>query len=117
MRIGELAVESGVSPRALRHYEERGLLNSGRESNGYRIYDAGVLVRVRNIRLLLDAGLGIDDIRELDSCLDDDLSGVGSCSEAVTLYERRLHKVRAQRAALAELENRLAEKLDLLRAH
>lgn len=117
MRIGELAAKSGVSPRALRHYEKRGLLHSSREENGYRTYESEALVRVRNIRILLDAGLSLDNIRELNACLEEDLARIGTCSEAVALYERRLSTVQEQLAALNEVASRLTEKLDLLRAH
>jgi len=38
MRIGELSAKAGVSRRALRYYEEQGLLVPRREANGYREY-------------------------------------------------------------------------------
>lgn len=38
MRIGELARRTGVSVRALRYYEEQGLLVPARAANGYREY-------------------------------------------------------------------------------
>ena len=36
MRIGEVAERAGVSTRALRYYEEQGLLESDRTSSGQR---------------------------------------------------------------------------------
>ncbi|WP_370962500.1 MerR family transcriptional regulator [Amycolatopsis sp. cg9] len=43
MRIGELAEKTGVSVRALRYYEEKGMLVPGRTAGGHRSYpDAGV---------------------------------------------------------------------------
>lgn len=36
MQIGELARLSGVSARALRHYEDRGLVIPNRTAGGYR---------------------------------------------------------------------------------
>jgi DNA-binding transcriptional MerR regulator len=117
MRIGELARASGVSTRALRYYEQRGLLEAGRQSNGYREYDEAAVTRVQNIRTLLDAGLSAEDIRGLNSCLDEDLTRVPTCLEAVALYERRLAAVRQQLAVLSEVEITLAERLHLLRTH
>lgn len=37
MRIGELARTTGVSTRALRYYDEQGLLPAERLTNGYRL--------------------------------------------------------------------------------
>ncbi len=37
VRIGELARVTGTTARALRHYEQAGLISSERASNGYRI--------------------------------------------------------------------------------
>src|SRR3954463_8843424 len=43
MRIGELAQRTGTTPRALRYYEQQGLLAPERGESGYRDYgdDAG----------------------------------------------------------------------------
>ncbi|GAB3467389.1 MerR family transcriptional regulator [Actinophytocola sediminis] len=117
MRIGELAAAAGVSTRALRYYEQRGLIEAGRRANGYREYDQAAVARVRNIRTLLDAGLRAEDIRGLHSCLDEDLAEVPTCLAAITLYERRLAAVRGRLAALSEVESTLAERLHQLRGH
>jgi len=57
MRIGELAQCTGVSVRALRYYEEQGLLAPARATNGYREYAESTIGRVKNIQLLYAAGL------------------------------------------------------------
>lgn len=74
MRIGELAAATGTTPRALRHYEQEGLIGSTREANGYRDYDERAAVRVRNIRYLLDTGLTLADVRCFAGCLDGDMT-------------------------------------------
>lgn len=73
VRIGELARATGTTPRALRHYEQAGLVTSERTENGYRRYETISIVRVRNIRHLVAAGFTLDDIRTFQSCLDHDL--------------------------------------------
>lgn len=71
MKIGELSRRTGVSVRALRHYEDEGLLRPERRSNGYRDYaDADVAV-VRQIRALIDSGLPTRIIRDVQPFLDD----------------------------------------------
>lgn len=88
MRIGELARATGASARALRHYEQAGLISSERAANGYRVYDERAVVRVRNIRYLLDAGLTLDDVRVFLPCLDGDLAAApppaGACGSPWT---------------------------------
>ncbi|MGW2542666.1 MerR family transcriptional regulator, partial [Kitasatospora sp. NPDC001574] len=66
---------TGTTARALRHYEQAGLLSSGRAPNGYRVYGEGAAVRVRNIRGLLEAGFTLEDVRPFLGCLDRDAFG------------------------------------------
>jgi DNA-binding transcriptional MerR regulator len=70
MRIGELATRSGVSVRALRYYEEQGLLESGRSGSGQRHYAEPAADRVQLIQLLYSAGLSSRTIAELLPCVD-----------------------------------------------
>ena len=70
MRIGEVACASGVSPRLLRYYEERGLLRPGRSSSGQRIYEDDAIQRIQQIRDLLAAGLSTERISDLLPCFD-----------------------------------------------
>jgi DNA-binding transcriptional MerR regulator len=116
VRIGELARITGATTRALRYYEERGLLGPGRGENGYRDYGPEAVVRVRNIRRLLEAGLTSDDIRELGACLDRDLDHEPACRDAVERYERRLAAVERRIDALVDVHRSLREQLEQLRA-
>ncbi|MGJ6961925.1 MerR family transcriptional regulator [Streptosporangium sp. G11] len=72
MRIGELARRTGVSERALRYYEEQGLLNPERRPSGYRVYGDEDVSTVRRIRILLAAGLSTAQILEVLPCIVDD---------------------------------------------
>jgi DNA-binding transcriptional MerR regulator len=57
MRIGEVAERAGVSVRALRYYEEQGLVLAGRGPGGHRQYPESAVERVKFIQLLYAAGL------------------------------------------------------------
>lgn len=72
MRISELARRTGASPRALRYYEEQGLLRPDRSASGYRDYEERAVRSVGHIRLLLSAGLGTSAIAEILACIPDD---------------------------------------------
>ncbi|MEU6674179.1 MerR family transcriptional regulator [Streptomyces sp. NPDC046853] len=71
MRIGEAAAASGTTPRALRLYEARGLLQSPpRTASGQREYGPADVARVRVIRDLLALGLTLEDVRRRAHRLD-----------------------------------------------
>ncbi|MFE5794891.1 MerR family transcriptional regulator [Streptomyces sp. NPDC056503] len=111
MRIGELARRTGVSARSLRHYEQAGLVSSARAANGYRVYGEGAVVRVANIRYLLDAGLTLDDVAAFRSCLDGDLPSVRPSARGMEIARERLAVLDARIAAQTAARERLAAAL------
>ncbi len=61
--VGELARLTGVTVRALHHYDERGLLPpSARTSAGYRLYDDRDVLRLQQILLFRELGMPLEDI-------------------------------------------------------
>jgi MerR family transcriptional regulator, repressor of the yfmOP operon len=67
LRIQEVSTDTGLTPRAIRYYEELGLLAPAARSEGaYRLYDADDLERLRFIRDLRDdAGFSLAEIGQL----------------------------------------------------
>jgi DNA-binding transcriptional MerR regulator len=66
MRIGELAEASGTTTKALRFYEEAGLLPSpDRTGAGYRDYPPEIINRLAFIHRSQSAGLTLAQIREI----------------------------------------------------
>ncbi|WP_432562569.1 MerR family transcriptional regulator [Kineococcus sp. SYSU DK003] len=70
MRIGEVAKRAGVSVRALRYYEEQGLLTSERSHSGQRQYPDSAVDRVRFIQNLYAAGLGSKAVLRILPCME-----------------------------------------------
>lgn len=70
MKIGEVARRAGVSTRALRYYEEQGLLASERTLSGQRTYPESAVERVRLIQQLYTAGLPSRAIAQLMPSID-----------------------------------------------
>lgn len=65
LTVGELAKRTGLSVRALHHYEDVGLLAPGRHgSGGHRRYSATDVARLQQIRSLRQIGLSLAEIRE-----------------------------------------------------
>ena len=62
--VSQLAALSGVSVRALHHYDEMGLLKPAFiGSNGYRYYGREELLRLQQILFHRELGLALDEIR------------------------------------------------------
>jgi DNA-binding transcriptional MerR regulator len=70
VRIGDLASMTRVSVRALRYYEEQGLLTATRSGSGQRLYENAAVDRVRLIQQLYGAGLSSKTIADLLPCVD-----------------------------------------------
>ena len=63
MTVGELAERTGISRKAIRELEERGLIYSaGRSESNYRLYDEDALWCVQMISGLRSLGLTIGEI-------------------------------------------------------
>ncbi|MEV7615458.1 MerR family transcriptional regulator [Streptomyces sp. NPDC089799] len=107
MRIGELARATDTSARALRHYEQAGLISSDRAANGYRVYDERAVVRVRNIRRFLTAGLTLDDVRVFLPCLDGDVAAAPPSEKGLQVARDRLAVIDERIAAQTEARDRL----------
>jgi DNA-binding transcriptional MerR regulator len=67
LRIQEVAAEVGLTTRAVRYYEELGLLTPAARSGGaYRLYDASDVERLRSIKALRDdAGFSLAEVAQL----------------------------------------------------
>ncbi|MFC4057303.1 MerR family transcriptional regulator [Planomonospora corallina] len=93
MRIGELARRAAVSTRALRYYEQQGLIAARRSANGYREYDEDDLRIVTEIRSLLTVGFTLADARPFVACLRAGNATGASCPDSVAVYRRKLAEI------------------------
>ncbi|WP_219464386.1 MerR family transcriptional regulator [Nonomuraea rhizosphaerae] len=120
MRIGDAAAAAGTTPRALRFYEQRGLLPPApRTMTGQRDYSARDVARVRLVRELLRLGLTVEDVR---SCADrlrqleveDGLPRYGGpqCAES-GVVRHRLGELDAEIDRLTRRRDRLAAAVGL----
>ena len=70
IRIGEVARGAGVSVRAVRYYEQQGLLIAERSPSGQRLYRQDAIPLVRFFQQMFAAGLTSRRIIELLPCFD-----------------------------------------------
>ncbi|MGP3976529.1 MerR family transcriptional regulator [Streptomyces sp. 8N114] len=112
MRIGELSRRTGVNAHQLRYYEAQGLLEADRGVNGYREYDENAVLRVRQIRHLLGAGLSSEDIAYLLPCAVGEAPKLPGCPELLAALRSRLQRLDAQMDRLAQSRDALADYID-----
>lgn len=102
--IGDLAHASGLTVRALYHYDEIGLLSaSERTASGHRRYTEGDLRRLYRIRALRALGLSLeqiagvledsssDDLLSLRDLLADQLRNLQEQAEHIDRLRNRIH--------------------------
>lgn len=113
MRIGEVASQAGVSVRALRYYEEQGLLQAERSASGQRRYLPEAVDRVRFIQHLYAAGLGSKAVLRILPCME---HGVLTDEMHERLLAERT-RVQAQVDELVATRDKLDEVIRLGQAH
>lgn len=97
MFIGALAKASGLSPKAIRYYEELGLLSDAtRTESGYRVYSDQDVERLRFILGAKALGFSLHEIKDIVALHD---GGESPCGAVRRLLDEKL----------ADLERRIAE--------
>lgn len=112
--IADVARMSGVTSRTLRHYGEIGLLPPAwTGSSGHRYYEEADLLRLQQILLMRELGLGL---REIQAVLDSQVDRLAALREH---YERLLDErdrletlVRTVGRTITELEGRGGQRHD-----
>jgi DNA-binding transcriptional MerR regulator len=106
LTIGQAARLAGVTPKALRHYDQIGLLRPAEvdPTTGYRRYRGEQVERARLIRRLRDLELPLDEIRRL---LELDAAALAG---ALRAHRRRIDaRVTRLRGVLHTLDHLLAD--------
>jgi len=115
MVIGELAARTGVSPRSLRYYEQKGLIASERMENGYRDFAPSQVARVRAIQFYMSLGLSTDQIVGVFRCggkQDEEAAR----ATAIALYERQLDAICREIERMDAMRGRVERRLAALRS-
>ncbi|HUQ78602.1 MAG TPA: MerR family transcriptional regulator [Patescibacteria group bacterium] len=131
-KIQEVAAELGLTARAIRYYEELGLLAPAARSGGaYRLYDADDVERLRFIKGLRDdAGFSLTEIGQLleDEAMrtrnrdrfrttDDATERRAIIGDTLVRVERQIQILRDKMARLAGMIEEAEGRRDHLRLH
>lgn len=100
-KVGELASETGLTVRALHHYDQIGLLKPSQETEGgHRIYSTSDVERLQKIVTLKQLGFSLEKIKEAIES-----SGFSLCSATAQLRQ----DIEKRKADLDEIESRLRD--------
>ena len=111
MLIGELSECSGVSRRALRYYEEQGLLVPERACNGYRVYAEEAPLIVAQIQGLYALGLDSETIRQYLPCARGRTPDLEMCADLRTHLSERAAELGSQAETITRQREALLTRL------
>lgn len=115
LKVGDLARLTGKSARALRLYEEMGLLTpTARSGGGFRLYDETAVTRIRWIELLQESGFTLHQIQDLLRAWQSTHYGPDAMNKVRDTFAARLAETRAALIRYRELERELVGSLEYL---
>ncbi len=115
LRIGQLSEQSGKSHRALRLYEERGLLQPReRTESGYRLYGEEALIQLRWIERLQLLGFSLPEIQAFAEELQLESTGVDLMQSLQRFYLAKKAEVEAKIIQFQHLQQELEQALGFL---
>ncbi|WP_280420273.1 MerR family transcriptional regulator [Nocardia carnea] len=114
MRIRDLSLATGASPRMLRHYEGAGILSPERDTNGYRKYGPEDVQIVDHIRCLLASGLSLSEAAAIlqVACIDpagasdaDRKAALAQLDERTSRLDAGIARLQAEKANILGLRS------------
>lgn len=105
MLIGELATRAGVTQKAVRYYERRGLLKPSRMASRYRDFDYRALTIVQTIRRCKNIGMQLDESRDVIELIN---QGTPPCQSVRALLAEKRRDVARRIKDLQDFDEMLA---------
>lgn len=101
IRIGDVARQFGLTLRALRFYEDKGLISPKREGNA-RLYTHKDIVRLKLVLLGRKAGFSLREVKQMLDLYDPESGNARQYRAMIDKSERQLVKLEKQRAEIDE---------------
>lgn len=115
MQIGDLAKKAGVSVRAVRYYEELGLLRPESHSiGGFRLYGGENLKRLKVINLMKEMGLSLSEIRKILTAKKNSPTERESVDYLLRVFHEKLDFVNSKLEGFARMKEELANAIKIL---
>lgn len=107
LKIGELAARSGLTVRALHHYDSIGLLTpSAHTDSGYRLYNRVDVARLHQIQALRRFGMSLADIGTFLASPDAPFADV--VAQQIAALDQQIAQASALRDQLTHLHRQMA---------
>lgn len=108
MNISDVARKTGLTSKAIRFYEEKGLVTAPlRSENGYRSYTSKHLDELMLLRQARQVGFNLDECREMVALFNNPARHSADVKartlDKVAEIEAHIHELSAMRARLLEL--------------
>jgi DNA-binding transcriptional MerR regulator len=108
MRIGELMARAGVTARAIRHYENIGILPSvDRTKWEQHRYSESTVLRLRKVAQLKAVGLSLEEIADVIDLYFTDPSGVRAKRSILAILRRHLRETDRKMETLGQFRAEL----------
>ena len=115
MHIGRLAQQAGTTTRAVRYYEEMGLIKpEGRSPGGFRYYSDQQLDRLRMILSLKGMEFDLDQIKTILDKQSNNETGGKLASAMLSDLNSRLDEVDRQLEHYQQLKDKLRQNIQSL---
>ncbi len=116
IQIGDFAKRAGVSVRAIRYYEELGLIQPEAHSvGGFRLYSKDNLMRIQVINCLKELGLSLMEIRQIFSAKKAGAGNRESVQFLLKAFTEKLQQIESKIESLGRVKAELSTAVKILR--
>jgi MerR family copper efflux transcriptional regulator len=109
MNISEVGKRSGLPPKTIRFYDDIGLIQPKRDSNGYRIFSEADLHRLAFLRRARALGFSVQECRQLLALYHDETR---ASADVKALAREHLARIDKQLEELTQMRRTLAELIE-----
>ena len=107
MNIGEIADQTGLPAKTIRYYEEIGLIQPARDSNGYRVFAQNAAHKLAFLGRARALGFSIEECRKLMALYEDKARASSDvkalAQEHLCDIERKIRQLEEMRETLSHL--------------
>ena len=115
MKIGALAKRTGKTVRAIRYYQELGILEpDGRTVGGFRLFDERDVQKLATVSALQDFGLTLTEIAEVFRGWREGQDGDEAAHRTARIFHRKLKEVRETVQRLQRAEAQIIQALKFI---
>jgi len=109
MRIGQAAATSGLSVKAIRHYDSLGLLGALKRTGAYRDFSASDVQNLKIVARCRNLGFTLSEVRRVLDLVSTAAPQCPPPDAMLAVVDAKLDCIRKQIRALREAEQNVAE--------